>query len=82
MIDSVIVTIRTRDSRINVDMELPANMPVIKLRKLLRQALHERYQQYWFARDSISLTCNGLALDEEDTLEECGIWDGSLILIE
>lgn len=81
--ESVIVTIKSCDGSRYYDMQLPANMPAKalsgKILSLLRNYDPEFVRQV--RGHSINAESIGRYLDDDETLEEAGIWDGSIITL-
>lgn len=71
MIDNVIVTVRYRDQRF--DMELPAHVPADRLGPALAAALETKG---FFPAGPLELVCNGQTMRSADTLFRSGVWDG------
>ena len=84
MIASVMITIQIAGTAEQYDMELPADTPVGELSPKLLMALRnigiERFGSY----ESIRLKSEDYNryLDDGETLESAGIWDGSTVTIE
>lgn len=81
--ENVIVTIKSRDGGRYYDMQLPANMPAKalsgKILSLLRNYDPEFVRQVH--GHSVNVLSIGRHLDDDETLEEAGIWDGDIITL-
>jgi uncharacterized ubiquitin-like protein YukD len=81
MVDKVIITIRFYEK--SIDMEVPANIPVHRLIILILDMLNDVSQVEYgnpSAGRMFSVDLNRY-LEDNETLNEAGIWDGSIINI-
>lgn len=76
-VDSVLVTVVLQEEGKELDMELPAFMPVRRLRGKLLEALRVLFPEYYQAVAEVTVSWKGRILSEEETLASAGIWDGS-----
>jgi len=83
MFDSVIVTLRTKDNAFSVDLDIPCKELLKDLKgKLLEilcifdSRLFGTWQDIRFVDEKTNKR-----LDQEETLEEADIWDGSILTI-
>ena len=77
--EQVIVTVRLRPSGRELDMELPAFMPVRELEDRLLETLREMDPLHYGRMARVSFRWNDRALEPESTLAQAGIWDGSVL---
>lgn len=80
--ETAIVTIKTRNGQFERDAELPADLPVSTLSAKLLETLKNLDHHTFASLSVLSLSCNGKMLDKEKTLNELGIWDGSIIIVQ
>lgn len=77
--ENVIVTLRIQPANRQLDVELPAFAPVGQLRQQLLDVLSQA-DPVGFARVSyIRLQKDGAELEEDRSLAQYGIWDGSIL---
>ena len=81
MVDRVIVTLQIENSRTQVDLELPANVPAGQLLPHLLGYLRTQAPGVVRGFDGGELLYRGTALGERDTLAAHGIWDGSILVL-
>ena len=81
LLERVIVTVAHQKSGFCFDMELPANAPVHQITPSLLAALEKHGYTHRSSR-RIYLSYKGVALNEDDTLEGVGVWDGSYLTID
>ena len=81
--DTVIITIETADKKINVDMELPANIPIYELQFKLLEALKNSrdYKNIFSNWRECFIICENMILKDNDTLAGKGIFDGKFLKI-
>jgi len=84
MIASVIITIKIAGATEQYDMELPADTPVSELSPKLLMALRNIGSDRFGCVEGIKLKSEeyNRYLDDGETLESAGIWDGSTVTIE
>ena len=80
MLNSVIVTVKIKNTGIEYDMELPANMPGLELCEKLLAALKNIEYSTFRDVEKININYNyDKYLGDGQNLEEAEIWDGSII---
>lgn len=79
MPDTVIVTIRSGADE--ADFELPAKMPFGQWMESLVQALRQSFYGLRLEGKTIGLYWQERAIPKEATLEQCGIYDGSILML-
>jgi len=83
MFDSVIITLRTKDNAFSVDLDMPCKEPLSGLKAKLLEILcifDNRLFGTWQDIRFFDEKTKKL-LDQEETLEEAEIWDGSILTI-
>lgn len=76
-----IVTVIFGSQNYETDMELPAELPVEKLRVKLLEVLKNLYEGEFAGWNSCVLECDNRILDDKETLMSAGIYDGSRVYI-
>ena len=77
MVDSVIVTFADKNGRELLDVSLPCNLVIGDMKNQLRYI-----RELSLAERDFSLIVDGKKLDDNTSLSDNGIWDGSIIKIE
>ena len=72
---NVIVTLTIGDEQL--DVELPAFLPVAEVNARVLEMLRALYQQVYGSCTAIRLYDQGAPIAESRTLASCGIWDGA-----
>jgi uncharacterized ubiquitin-like protein YukD len=80
MPDTVIVTIRS--GRDEADFELPAKLPFGQWAESLGNTLRQSFYGIRLEGKTISLQWQNRTIPEEATLEQCGIYDGSILMLQ
>lgn len=78
-VENVIVTLRIQPSNRQLDMELPAFAPIGQLRQQLPEILSQADPARFARVQRIRLRKDGAELEEDGTLAQYGIWDGSFL---
>lgn len=80
---SIIVTITNVIRSFQVDMEIPTDITVMKLKRDLSEALDGYMPGLWFDPNSVDIVCDrtGAVGTDEQTVESFGIWTGDYISI-
>ena len=83
MLNSVILTVKIERTELEYDMEFPANIPGGQLCAKLLTALNNLEYEIFRTIEKINIIIErtGMPLDEEQTLEEAEVWDGSKITV-
>ena len=83
MFNSVILTIQMEQSDIEFDMELPTNIPGGELCEKLLVIVRNFEDQVFHNIKKINLRIerSKKMLDDDQTLEDAEVWDGSIITI-
>ena len=83
MLNSVILTVQIAEIDFEYDMELPANMPGRLLCDKLLSALKNIETDAFHMTETINLLIEHTqkVLEDDKTLEESGVWDGSIITV-
>lgn len=76
-----IVTVIFGSENYETDMELPAELPVEKLRMKLLEVLKNLYEGEFAGWKSCVLEYDNRILDDKETLMNAGIYDGSRVYI-
>lgn len=79
MPDTVIVTIRSGADE--ADFELPAKIPLAQWTDSLTQSLRQGFYGLRLEGRQVCLYWQERAIPQEATLEQCGIYDGSVLLL-
>jgi len=81
MFDSVIVTVTTQDGKFSMDLDIPSQEPIGELKTKLLEILRMLDEQIFGGWYDIHLADpnTNRRLVPEETLEEAGIWDGSIL---
>ena len=74
---NVIVTLRMGHE--DMDMELPAFLPIAELKVSILQTLRTLYPRSYSGCKAITLRSNGMILSPTQTLASLGIWDGAIL---
>ena len=81
MVDKSIVTIIDKSDSIIGDFELPIKITVKHLSQKIVALLKAMDNEKYYALDKIKIQYNNNVLNEDDTLYENAVWDGSIIKI-
>lgn len=81
MADSVLVTVWLKNTSFSADMELPSNMQIKALKRQLLKALKEIAPETFNSIEKIELWEADKKLNEESSLTNSCIWDGSYLTI-
>ena len=76
MADSVIVTLANQKGRELIDVELPCNVVIADYKNQLRHI-----PELSLADRNYYLEVNGKRLDENTSLSDNNVWDGSILVI-
>ncbi|HWP97447.1 MAG TPA: EsaB/YukD family protein [Syntrophomonadaceae bacterium] len=81
---SVIVTVKVQDRPAMLDLEVPLDMPAKALLPgvILVVGMSGRIQPPRGPHTRIYSENQGRFLDDDETLEEAGIWEGSIIVLK
>ncbi len=79
MVDSAIITIIGKLNEPIGDFEIPLNIPIKELEKKLVALLKAMDSDRYECLEKIKIEYNRKILDEEDTLYQNAVWDGSII---
>lgn len=79
--ESAIVTVRNTGGSFEKDMELPSNLPVRELSVRLLEVLRTLDYVSFGSFSHLVLSSDGRILDDEKTLDELNVWDGSIITV-
>lgn len=79
MVDSAIITMLDKIGNTIGDFELPLKIPMKELEKKLVALLKAMDSDRYVCLEKIKIEYNGKILDEEDTLYQNAVWDGSVI---
>jgi len=84
MIASVMITVNIAGTMAQYDMELPADTPMSELSPKLLMALKNIGGDLFLDVDSIRIKSENYNrfLNDDETLESAGVWDGSSITVE
>ena len=77
--EEVIVTVRLHPDKRELDMELPAFLPIEQLEQRLLEVLQEMDPLHYSGLSAVTLRSKDQTMDGEDTLAKVGIWDGSFL---
>lgn len=79
--DRVIVTVRCQDSRQLYDIEMPANIPANKLAVKIKELVESVDINFTDSEYDYKINVEGLGrdLENDESLAEAGVWDGSII---
>lgn len=81
MTDHVIVTVRSKENKFDIDMELPAKLPVEDLAPKLLENLRAIAPEQFRGKESIQMKYRDAVLKPTETLESGKVFDGSIIEI-
>ena len=79
MPDTVIITARYGTEE--ADFELPAKLPLLQWKDALTTVLRQSFYGIRLEGKMLSLYWQDIRIPEEATLEQCGIYDGSIITL-
>lgn len=82
MVDSAIITILDKNNSEIGDFELPLKIPVKELEKKLVALLKAMDSDKYACLENLKVEYKDKLLDEEDTLYQNAIWDGSIIRLK
>jgi|GEM_PF-839162 len=82
MIAASLVTVRIAESRKQLDMELPTDMPAGELAPKLLAALKNVEDARLHDVTQIRIKVDARYLDGAETLSSAHIWDGGIITVE
>lgn len=80
MPDTVVLTIRYGAEE--ADFELPAKIPFGQWRDALGQTLRQHFRDLRLEGKNLGLAWQSRLIPSEATLEQCGIYDGSVLVLE
>lgn len=80
MPEYVIVTIRTGTEE--ADFELPGKIPFRQWRDALVHALRQSFYGLRLEGKTVGLHWQGRCIPEDATLEQCGVYDGSILMLQ
>ena len=80
-VNRVIVTVREPIRQTELDLEMPAFVPICRLRGELLEALHTLRPQQWLSVSAIELLDGERVLADGETLASLGLWDGSILTV-
>ena len=81
MPDTVIVSVLCAENGVNIDMEIPTNMPVDNLQAKILDAFRSRYGGKFLNWKGCRIICDNVILNGCDTLADKGIFDGKYLNI-
>lgn len=74
-----LVTVLVKNESWSADMELPVKLKIRDLSVKMLDALKKYNERLFEDVDSIKLEANGRRLNENASLYDYGLWDGSII---
>ena len=77
--DFALVTVRVESMHFQVDMEMPAKMRIKELVPKLLEVLKNYDESRFSDVSSLNLSCNNTRLNEDASLADYQIWDGSIL---
>lgn len=78
--ENVIVTVRNQPGARELDMELPAFLPVAELTQHFLETMQEFDPAHFMGMTAVTFqTTGGQELSGEQTLAGVGIWDGAIL---
>ena len=79
----IIVTLKEESKKINYDMELPTDVPVVQLVRDIAEAINLYNQRTLMPERNSSLYCErlGQTLPDGRTLGELGVWTGDILFL-
>ena len=80
--ETIIATIEHTAEKISIDMELPANLSVEKLKMKILEVLINVYAGSFTAWGSCRLIHDNRILNDSETMISAGIYDGGRIYVE
>ena len=80
-VNRVIVTVREPIRQTELDLEMPAFVPIGRLRGELLEALHTLRPQQWLSVSAIELLDGERVLADGETLASLGLWDGRILTV-
>lgn len=81
MVDSVLVTVQMKKPSFSVDMELPANLQIKALKKQLLEELKAIRPETFGRIGAVELWHQNKILDEQSSLTNSRVWDGSFLTV-
>lgn len=81
--DNIIVTVRDSVNLFSMDVELPVDIKINKLKKEINKLLKSSTEYSGFVSEKYSVFCERLncILDDEDTPNDVGISNGDLLVL-
>lgn len=74
-----VITTLVVGRKTSIDLELPVFLPISELTDKILETLKLLYPREYEDVSDICLTMQGQPLDEESTLANIGVWDGSIL---
>lgn len=81
MVDRAIVTMIDKSDNVIGDFELPIKITIKELSKKIVALLKAMDSEMYIGLDSIKIQYNDIVLNENSTLYQNCVWDGSIIRI-
>lgn len=82
MVNSIIVTVEIPGTSITRDIELPCQIPVDELERLLLDGLKTEFSEFFSTVRAIQIWSGSKRINPSHSLAEMGIWDGSILTIK
>lgn len=80
MVSHVIITLKMEDNT-ELDVEVPCQIPIQELREDLLRGFQEKGIGGFDKVSSIRLTKGNAILQDDKSLAQLGIWDGSILTV-
>ncbi len=80
--ETIIATIEYTAEKISIDMELPANLVVEKLKMKILEVLINVYAGLFTAWENCRLIHDNRFLNDSETMISAGVYDGGRIYVE
>lgn len=80
--EKVLVELHMEELYFQRDAELPAQMPLLDLKRGLLTLLQEKEPKRFSNIGAIAILYNGAVIPDTKTLADIGAWDGSILTLE
>lgn len=79
--ETIIVTIGCIREKISIDMELPVNLPVARIKLQILEILKNIYSGFFSTWTNCNIMYENRFLSDDETLTTAGVYDGSYLYI-
>ncbi len=79
--EAIIVTIVSTNDKISLDMELPASLPISKIKQQILEVLRNIYAGVFVGWNDCKLVYSNRFLDDGESLNSSGVCEGSYLYV-